>query len=268
MGMQTVLVLAMVALMAALTPYADRVAPSQVKDWEGYDRDSGIIVFMKIAAAFALGGVALHAGWYAFVSKEIRSCNNFVQLCLSLFFTYNWLYIIFVGTPTPLSIGAQSGACAGYEIYGLLTELVELVVLGIWRPAMLLHHTLCAVFTAVTLAVYVHVPVHDLFYWHLVWDSISRCLVSNVALNLKFFFPKSAAARMFFFVLFLWVRAAEQVPFLRQLYRSPRDWQETSTGVVVAGWIVLCALNFYWSALVFKIALFADSKRSKKQAVE
>eukprot|EP01063_Lacrimia_lanifica_P013344 TRINITY_DN19990_c0_g1_i1.p1 TRINITY_DN19990_c0_g1~~TRINITY_DN19990_c0_g1_i1.p1 ORF type:complete len:267 (+),score=107.08 TRINITY_DN19990_c0_g1_i1:68-868(+) len=253
----------LVAALLSLAVYTGET-PLQTEAWVGYDRDAGIIVFMKVAAACCGFGLIVQTLWLTFVNKSLLSANNFVQLCLSLLFCYNWVWLIFNGSPTPLSIGFQSGACAGYELYSTISEVKMYITGEQKRVDMLLHHGLCILFTAATLYIYPRVATADLYYWHLVWDSISRTLVSNFALNLRYFVTSVPfATNAFFAWTFLWVRWVEQFTFTRILVNSPFDIKDHITWVVVAGWVGLTVLNLYWGIAVLKIGL--GMKKPEKQ---
>ena len=251
----------------AMTKVSDW-SPSQVEGWEGYDREGGIIIYCYTALIMAGIGLLIHFVFHTTVNNDITSASKFVQMILSFFFVYNYGYIYIYGVPTPLSIGVQSGACAGYELYGLLTEVI-MWFSGQKRVDMLFHHLTCCVFTAATLGVYSNVSVGDLFYWHLIWDSISRMLASNVPLNLRHFY-RGTVGDTFFFVGFLWARWVEQVPFAQKIYFKYTDGSlfkidSIFTMIVVASWIGLTALNVYWGLMVIRLGLRSGKKKSKSE---
>eukprot|EP00756_Hemistasia_phaeocysticola_P011389 Hpha_TRINITY_DN15117_c1_g2::TRINITY_DN15117_c1_g2_i1::g.129794::m.129794 len=235
-----------------------------------------------IWAMFGVAGVGMlfHMGWYAFFKKGVLpeerykrdnsdprlvDANSFVQMVLSLFFVANWGSLYLGYNPTPFTIGQQSGACAGYEVYGALTEVLR-VIGGQFRTDMMLHHGMCMVFTAVTLGVYNATPTADLTAWHIIWDSISRLLVSNLTLNLRYFFITNKLTTYAFAFSFLWVRVVEQVPFMLAL-PNHLGGITPITGVVVACWYLLQGLDVYWTYLIFKMALRGDKKKTPKSDI-
>ena len=266
--MVNVAALVVLIALAAASPYVFHHGPDQVPAWENYDRDAGILRFIEVGGAMAAAGLAMHAVWFVCVNRSVRSANAFVQMVLSLFFVYNWGYLWFIGSPTPVSIGAQSGACAGYEIYGLVSEVLMLLLGEAKRKDMLLHHLMCVVFTVVTLGIYSQVSTADLFYWHLVWDSISRTLVSNVPFGLRYFSGKSSlpAANGLFFLVFLFVRWVEQAPIVFKLSSQPAQFDSPLTAVITVAWIALTALNVFWGVKLIRIGLgLAAEPKVKKE---
>eukprot|EP01061_Rhynchopus_euleeides_P044032 TRINITY_DN7699_c0_g1_i2.p1 TRINITY_DN7699_c0_g1~~TRINITY_DN7699_c0_g1_i2.p1 ORF type:complete len:287 (+),score=120.82 TRINITY_DN7699_c0_g1_i2:58-861(+) len=258
---------AVLALLAAAAPWAYHNAPDQVPSWEGYDRDAGILVFLEVGGIMAAAGLVMHFLWFVLVNKSVRSANAFVQMILSFFFVYNWVALWAYGTPAPLTIGAQSGACAGYEFYGLISEILMFALGEAKRTDMLLHHLSCVVFTGMALYIYSQVTVADLFYWHLVWDSISRTLISNVPFGLRYFSEKTAflpLANGLFFAIFLWVRWIEQAPIVTKLAMQPVKFDSIMTGVVAAAWVVLNILNLYWGVKIIMIGLGIGKAPKKK----
>eukprot|EP01060_Flectonema_neradi_P019496 TRINITY_DN2665_c3_g1_i1.p1 TRINITY_DN2665_c3_g1~~TRINITY_DN2665_c3_g1_i1.p1 ORF type:complete len:270 (+),score=28.99 TRINITY_DN2665_c3_g1_i1:58-867(+) len=258
-------------VMALAVPHISDWSPSQVEGWEGYDREGGIIVYCYTAVTMAVLGLLLHFGYHMAVASSVTAASKFTQMILSFFFVYNYAYIYLYGVPTPLSIGVQSGACAGYELYGLLTEII-MWLNGQKRVDMLFHHLTCCIFTSATLAVYCHVSLSDLYFWHIIWDSISRMLASNVPLNFRYF-SKGTFGNTLFFIGFLWVRWIEQIPFVGRVYNSYIDGslmqiESYSTMAVVASWLILCLLNFYWGLLLIQIALGLKGERKSKSKNE
>ena len=80
---------------------------------------------------------------------------------------------------------AREGVALGAEAWVTVAALVEvhLVLQGTWRADMLAHHAICCCFVGVTVTAYSVASAADLASWHIVWDSISRMLVSNVPLH-------------------------------------------------------------------------------------
>ena len=228
-----------------------------------------------LAALFMCGlGFALHAGWLALNTKPVLNADAyktgdvgstahprvedatcFTYLVLSCVFAFSWLALHLVGA-SPLTVGMQSGACAGYEVYSALVE-VHLLLNGTRRVDMLVHHSLCFAFVGMTCFCYSIATAGDLLYWHLVWDSISRMLVSNVLLNVRHFYRESLHVNASFALSFLTCRSIEQLPLIHAmghllLYTKglPAD---RSTMTVVVCWALLQCLNGVWTSkmLVF-----------------
>eukprot|EP01059_Diplonema_ambulator_P026055 TRINITY_DN43226_c0_g1_i1.p1 TRINITY_DN43226_c0_g1~~TRINITY_DN43226_c0_g1_i1.p1 ORF type:complete len:286 (+),score=72.89 TRINITY_DN43226_c0_g1_i1:51-860(+) len=263
MGLKNLIPVILLVGMLCCVPYMDTISPSQIEGWEGYDRDAGIIVYLYFAGGMAGVGSVLHFLYAKFVSNKGLDANNFVSLVLSVFFASNWVYVITVGVPTPLSIGAQSGACAGYEFYGLIIELASMIT-GKTRLDMIVHHGTCLLFTVFTLAVYCTVPVGDLFYWHVIWDSISRMLISNVPLHIRLI-KTNALTNLLFYVVFLWGRWIEQVTFVKLMWKSSLQWESNITTGVIISWLALHVLNIFWGIKLCIIAWGLKGGRPKPE---
>ena len=264
MTARAIAVVAILLGLSAATPYVIEHGPDQSPGWVGYDRDAGIIVYCWVAAAVAGGCLVAHYFWHTFVNKSVRSANCFVQMAFSLLFVYNWAHMWAKGTPTPFTIGEQSGACAGYELYGLIGEVLMYVTGEAKRTDMIFHHLMCVAFTVFTLAVYSQVTVADLFYWHLAWDSISRMLVSNVPWSLRYFAP-GMVSDVLFTVVFVWARVIEQVPFVLRLSRADFKFDSLATAGVTFAWSALAVLNVYWFTQLVSVAMGRKKERKEKK---
>merc|ERR1711934_1309305 len=134
---------------------------------------------------FTLVGVGVHLG-YALIRKDDGG-NGFASSVSTAIFLLNWIGMHFDPHGIhPLSMGVLAGACAGYEIYACLNEVLNLLK-GVVRHDMILHHGLCLVFIGFTGYMWGNLPQSDIVYWAFVWESIALTLASNVALNLRTF---------------------------------------------------------------------------------
>ena len=247
------------------------LAPAQWRHWTRLQSMDDFFVAMCI---MTLGGCLLHA-FHLFTHPKpvlqakyykstdvgdsashprVEDAACFTNLILSCFFVFNWVIIHAGVLPSPLTMGMQGGACAGYELYSALVEM-HLLVQGTRRIDMIVHHSLCFGFIAVTCVAYAMTSASDLVIWHLVWDSISRMLVSNLPLNLRHFYRDTTAISVLFALTFLTVRGLEQVRLVGDMSTviaasssSTRTlpWHDTATGFVVACWAMLQALNCVW----------------------
>ena len=183
---------------------------------------------------------------------RVEDATCFTYLLLSCVFALNWLSMhAHSGT---LTLGLQGGACGGYELYSALIE-IHLLLRGTRRADMLVHHALCFGFIGLTCFAYAATSETDLVCWHLVWDSISRMLVSNVPLNLRHFYRSSLAVNASFALTFLTVRGLEQIALVGDMSSLVRGaiadgaivpWHDATTGGVVACWAALQVLNCVW----------------------
>eukprot|EP01065_Artemidia_motanka_P008165 TRINITY_DN14095_c0_g1_i1.p1 TRINITY_DN14095_c0_g1~~TRINITY_DN14095_c0_g1_i1.p1 ORF type:complete len:303 (+),score=100.07 TRINITY_DN14095_c0_g1_i1:71-910(+) len=263
------------------------VAAWPYPQWPLWPQHGDIGEFCQGMAAVAAAGGVVHGLWYLLFKKGVLSAdryrtdrgdnprlqdaNSFTQLVLSLGFTANWLMLYLGYNPTLFSVGMQSGACAGYEVYGSATEVLRIMG-GQVRWDMIMHHAMCVVFTVVTLIAYVQAPEKtDLVFWHIVWDSISRILISNVALNLRYFFIGSRLVNVFFALSFFVGRWFEQIPFVLEVldrsavvFRTGTfPFKNFATGGVLACWLSLTILNMYWGIFVLQSALRGGKKKKR-----
>lgn len=153
----------------------------------------------------------------------------------------------------------------GLELHMVAMEFVQLLTGGI-RVEMLVHHLLCVVLVIGTVAVYVQLPSTDVVTWRVVWDSISRMLVSSFPLHLRYFYSENVPFNLAFAASFLYCRVLEQIPFASeigqqvgaQLARTDADaaWHSPVTWVVVVAWGLLSLLNLVWSVKVVRAVMY------------
>ena len=172
------------------------------EQWALWDGMQSLDDFYNAAGATTAFALVLHAAWCVLNSRHgvlppelysqteiprLKDASNFVHGVVTLMFLVNWFLLILSPPPTLWSIGQQSGACAGLEIYGAVVEIAQ-TASGCFRPDMALHHLVCLAFVGLTGFFYSRVLEAELYAWHVVWDSISRMLVSNVLLSLRHFY--------------------------------------------------------------------------------
>jgi len=234
-------------------------------------RDDELAAWYQSMAFFTMVGVCLHFGYHLVrPNDEASAKNGLASSVTTAIFLVNWIGIKCSADGVHyFSAGILSGACAGYELYACLNELLNLSN-GLVRTDMIFHHGLCLVFIVCTGYIWGQLPEGDIIYWAIVWDSIAISLASNVALNMRLFckgtdFQKPADA--LFALHFLLVRVVEQLPFFAIAFSASGPIQATfETGTLVFGhtltafvfgaWVMLMVLNFFWAykvvAMVFK----------------
>jgi len=266
-----------------------------VAQWPLWTERGDMDEYVIAAAVMAALGTAIHAAWLWTHPKavldikmyrtgdvgstshpRVEDATCFTYLVLSCVFAFNWLAIHIGMLPSPLTVGMQSGACAGYELYSALIE-VHLLLMGTRRVDMLVHHTLCFAFIGMTCVTYVATSATDLVYWHLVWDSISRMLVSNVPLNLRHFYRDQLPVNALFALTFLTVRGLEQSVLIADMYtllasnahraHALLAWRDGATGGVIACWAALQCLNAVWIFRVLRqiVRMLCGSQKCEKR---
>lgn len=230
-------------------------------------------------AFFTLVGVCLHALHHLLRPHDPPAAKNgFASALCSLIFTINWLGIHANSTGVHIfSAGIVAGACAGYELYASLNEVLNLIS-GLIRRDMILHHGLCLVFIVLTGCLWQQLPLADDIYWAMVWDSIAISLASNVPLNLRAMCkgtPYEKASNVVFALTFMSVRVFEQLQFARiaaaesgpigiWLATGKLPFVSHTTTMIFAAWVVLMLLNLFWSFKVMSMSLKSIMGKDKK----
>merc|ERR1711865_58239 len=242
-------------------------------------RDDELTAWYQSMIFFTVVGVCLHAGYHLIRPTATPESKNALASSLTtIIFLVNWIGIKFItsGGVHYFSAGILAGACAGYELYACLNEVLNLFN-GLVRRDMIMHHGLCLVFIICTGYIWKQLPASDIVYWAIVWDSIAITLASNVALNMRLFcrgtnFQKPADG--IFALHFLAVRVVEQLPFLLIAFSEAGPIQtsiktgsiafgHTVTAFVFGAWVLLMILIFYWAYLVVLMCFKTLTRKSK-----
>jgi hypothetical protein len=221
--------------------------------------------FFEWGLMFVLVCSGLHLAFH-FVRPESDRGNAFSSAVTTIIFLLNWIGLTMHPEGVhPFSAGMMAGAAAGYEGYATLFEMINLVR-GVVRTEMILHHSLCLVFTAITAFKWTMIPSGDVIYWAFVWDSMIIMLASNVALNVRIFCRGTSlwgASSAIFAIHFLIVRVKDQIPFVIDAWNGPvksmlssgkLPFEDPLTILLFGSWVVLQFLQVHWAVLVIKMA--------------